>query len=132
LTLEYPVVIDTVPPLVGLLSVDHVVVKGGSEVTVYRASTDVVQTGVAVGGYFFPGHTGAFEDENTYVAFFSYPYDLGSVEPIFITAEDRAGNMVKKSLPVLVKPVHNDEGPGGPYVREHGGNGRPSNGFFNR
>jgi hypothetical protein len=104
LTLEYPVVIDTVPPLVGLLSVDHVVVKGGSEVTVYRASTDVVQTGVAVGGYFFPGHTGAFEDENTYVAFFSYPYDLGSVEPIFITAEDRAGNMVKKSLPVLVKP----------------------------
>lgn len=104
-TLEYPVVIDTVPPRVQLLSVDHVVVVGGSEVTAYRASDDVVKSGVSVGGYFFPGHTGAFRDADTYAAFFSYPYDLSAteVEPLFITAEDRAGNTVRKSLPVLVK-----------------------------
>jgi hypothetical protein len=81
-----------------------VVLQGGSEIIVYRASTDTVATGVEVGERFFPGHRGAFEDRDTHIAFFSYPYDLPPGEPLFIVAEDRAGNTTKKGLPVLVKP----------------------------
>jgi murein DD-endopeptidase MepM/ murein hydrolase activator NlpD len=102
--LEYPVVVDTRPPMVAVLSTDHVVLQGGSEITVYKASNDTVISGVKVGESFFPGHGGAFKDGDTFVAFFSYPYNLPVGEPIFIVARDRAGNSVKKSLPILVKP----------------------------
>ncbi|MFQ5900105.1 MAG: M23 family metallopeptidase [Thermodesulfobacteriota bacterium] len=103
-SLKYAVAVDTKPPLVTILTTDHVVIQGGSEITVYKASADTVTTGVKVGEYFFPGHKGTFEDENTYLAFFSYPYNLPPGEPIFIIAQDGAGNTVKKNLSILVKP----------------------------
>ncbi|MBI5286286.1 MAG: M23 family metallopeptidase [Deltaproteobacteria bacterium] len=102
--LEYSVVIDTKPPVVELLSTDHVVLQGGTEISIYRTSSDTATTGIKVGGYFFPGHKGLFKDKDTYLAFFSYAYNLPPGEPIFIVAEDRAGNGVKKGLPILVKP----------------------------
>jgi murein DD-endopeptidase MepM/ murein hydrolase activator NlpD len=104
--LEYPVVVDTVAPKIGLLSANHVVVLGGSEVAVFSASPDTVRAGVRVGDYFFPGQTGAFEDDDTYAAFFSYPYDLPPGVPLFIEAEDGAGNHYKRNLPALVKMRH--------------------------
>ncbi|MFQ5585900.1 MAG: M23 family metallopeptidase [Thermodesulfobacteriota bacterium] len=100
---EYPVEVDTVPPMVEILSSGHVVLQGGSDLTVYRSSPDTITTGVTVGDHFFPGRSGAFEDENTFLSFFSYPHNLSVGEPLFIVAEDRAGNRAKKHLPVLVK-----------------------------
>jgi hypothetical protein len=102
--LEHAVVVDTRPPMVEVLSTDHVVLQGGSEITIYKSSADTKTTGVKVGEYFFPAHSGVLENKDTYVSFFSYPYDLPSGEPLFIVAEDRAGNTFKKSLPILVKP----------------------------
>ncbi len=102
--LAYNVVVDTVPPQISILSADHVVRQGGSEVTVYKSSPDTVTTGVMIGEHFFPGYKGAFDDTDTYITFFSYPYNLAIGESVFITAKDRAGNAFRKSLPVLVKP----------------------------
>jgi murein DD-endopeptidase MepM/ murein hydrolase activator NlpD len=100
---EFKTTIDTKPPIIAVLSTDHVVTKGGTEIAVYEASPDTFTTGVKVGEHFFPGHKGAFEDEGKYISFFSYPYNLTVGEPLFIIASDRAGNTVKKNLPTLVK-----------------------------
>ena len=100
---EFKTTIDTKPPIIAVLSTDHVVTKGGTEIAVYEASSDTFTTGVKVGEHFFPGHKGAFEDEGKYISFFSYPYNLTVGEPLFIIASDRAGNTVKKNLPTLVK-----------------------------
>lgn len=101
--LEFKITIDTKPPIIAILSTDHVVTKGGTEIAVYEASSDTFTTGVKVGEYFFPGYKGAFEDERKYISFFSYPYNLPVGEPLFIIASDRAGNTVKKNLSILVK-----------------------------
>jgi murein DD-endopeptidase MepM/ murein hydrolase activator NlpD len=101
---EYAVEIDTVPPMVEILTSRHVVAQGGAEMTIYRASHDTVKTGVKVGDHLFHGQSGAFEEENIFLSFFSYPHDLRAGEPLFIVAEDSAGNRAKKHLPIHVNP----------------------------
>ncbi|MFQ5329471.1 MAG: M23 family metallopeptidase [Thermodesulfobacteriota bacterium] len=99
---EYAVEIDTVPPMVEILTSRHVVSRGGTEMTIYRSSHDTIKTGVKVGDTLFPGQSGAFEEDNIYLSLFSYPHDLPTGEPLFIVAEDSAGNRTKKHLPVHV------------------------------
>lgn len=104
--IEYDVTIDTAPPSIEVMSTDHVVLKGGSEAVVYRTSQDTVSTGVEVDGYFFKAYRNPFDDSDlkTHIALFSYPYNLKKGRPIFIVARDRAGNIAKRGLHVLVKP----------------------------
>lgn len=101
---EYNVTVDTVPPMIEVLSSDHVVLQGGAEAAVYRTSPDAVTAGVKVGEYFFPGYNGLFQDGSTYLTLFSYPYSLSKGEAVFIIVKDRAGNTSKKALSILVKP----------------------------
>ena len=103
---EYDVTVDTIPPSIEIISTDHVVLQGGSEAVVYRTSPDTETTGVEVDGHLFRAYRNPFDDTDlrTYIALFSYPYNLKRGKPIFIVAEDRAGNVAKRGLNVLVKP----------------------------
>ncbi len=103
---EYDITIDTIPPSIEIISTDHVVLQGGSEAVVYRTSPDTESTGVEVDGYFFRAYRNPFDDTDlrTRISLFSYPYNLKRGKPIFIVAVDRAGNVAKRGLNVLVKP----------------------------
>ncbi len=103
-SIDYRVSIDTVPPLIEIMSRDHVVRQGGSELAIYKVSPDTIETGIKIGDYFFKGYRSNSKDNGIYLAFFSYPYNLQSGKPVFIFAQDRAGNTFQKSLSVLVKP----------------------------
>ncbi len=100
---EYPVIVDTTPPRVELISRDHVVFVGGSEAVIFKTSPDTASAGVRIEENFFQAYGGAFENEDKQLALFSYPYGLKPGKSFFLEAVDMAGNIALRSLPVLVK-----------------------------
>jgi len=104
LVVEYPVEIDTTPPRIEVISGDHIVLVGGSEAVVFKSSPDTERAGVRIEGRFFPAYRGAFEDQDRFLGFFTYPYDLKPGKRFYVEAVDAAGNGSKRSLTVMVKP----------------------------
>ncbi len=100
---EYPVIVDTTPPTIGLLTRDHVVTRGGAEIAAFRTSADTVEAGIRIGERWFKAYNESLGDESRYLVFFSYPYDLEPGEPVVIEASDKAGNLSTRKLGILVK-----------------------------
>ncbi len=90
--LEKPIVIDTVPARIDVMSQAHNITQGGAGVAVYRLSETCVRSGVRVGDNFFPGHAGYFADTQTLLCFFALRHDQGRGTAIALEAEDAAGN----------------------------------------
>ena len=97
--------IDLVPPKAEIVSGDQYINHGGSGLVIYKASEDVTRSGVEVGEYFFPGHSGYFQDPNIYLAFFAFPYTLSPGDSISLIAEDAAGNTKTVNIPHKLKNV---------------------------
>jgi murein DD-endopeptidase MepM/ murein hydrolase activator NlpD len=97
--------IDLVPPKAEIVSGDQYINHGGSGLVIYKTSEDVERSGVEVGDYFFPGHSGYFEDKNIYLAFFAFPYSLSPGDSISLIAEDAAGNTKTVNIPHNLKNV---------------------------
>jgi murein DD-endopeptidase MepM/ murein hydrolase activator NlpD len=97
--------IDLVPPKAEIVSGDQYINHGGSGLVIYRTSEDATRSGVEVGEYFFPGHSGYFEDPNIYLAFFAFPYTLSPSDSISLIAEDAAGNTKTVNIPHKLKNV---------------------------
>ena len=89
---EKPVVIDTRKPNIEVLTSAHNINPGGAGLAIFRTSETCPQSGVQVGGKFFPGHAGYFQDPNVHLAFFALGYNQGRDTAIHLTAVDRAGN----------------------------------------
>ncbi len=97
--------IDLVPPKAEIVSGEQYINHGGSGLVVYKTSEDVARSGVEVGEYFFPGHRGYFEDQDIYLAFFAFPYNLSPGDSISLIAEDGAGNRKTVNIPRKLKNV---------------------------
>jgi murein DD-endopeptidase MepM/ murein hydrolase activator NlpD len=97
--------LDLVPPAADLLSTENYINHGGSALVVYKASPDVVKSGVTIGGYFFPGFKGDFAEDDVYLVFFAYPYNVPPGEKITLVAEDGAGNTKSANVPYTLKDV---------------------------
>ena len=97
--------LDLTPPAADLLSTENYINHGGSALVVYKTSPDVVKSGVTVGGYFFPGYKGQFAEEDVYLVFFAYPYNVPPGESITLIAEDGAGNRKSANVPYTLKGV---------------------------
>ncbi len=90
-------------PRVSVISSHHYVNLGGSEVVVYRATPEDVQSGVVVGDIEYPGYPAAgvniegvnIKDPAVRVAFFSLLYDQDVNTPIRVFARDPAGNTAR-------------------------------------
>jgi len=103
------------PPRVSVLSIQHYVNVGGSEVVVYRVSPDDVASGVRVGEFEYPGYpaNGAIadgvriDDPSVRVAFFALLYDQDPDTPMELFARDPAGNTARAPLEhrTFPKPV---------------------------
>ena len=89
------------PPRVAVVSTHHYVNHGGSEMVVYRASPEDVQSGVRVGDVAYPGFPerpgpqgseGGRTDPGLKVAFFALLHDQQLNTPTVAFARDEAGN----------------------------------------
>jgi murein DD-endopeptidase MepM/ murein hydrolase activator NlpD len=103
-TLVQPIEIDYTPPTVEVLTTQHYMRLGGSDVVVYKTSKDAVKSGVAVEHYFFPGSSGIFPDAQVSAAIFAVPQDLTTAAHPKVIAEDAAGNRREADFFVSVKP----------------------------
>ncbi len=90
-------------PRVSVVSTHHFVNLGGTEVIVYRATPDDVESGVVVGDVEYPGYpaSGAtvdgvkITDPAIRVAFFALLYDQDLNTPMRVYARDPAGNTAR-------------------------------------
>jgi murein DD-endopeptidase MepM/ murein hydrolase activator NlpD len=88
-----------VPPSLGLLSSQHYVAQGGSEVVVYQAGATSVRDGVEIGERFFPGFPLPGGAPGTRFALFALPWDTGNADDLRLVAADEVGN--RSTLPFV-------------------------------
>jgi len=102
--LVQPIEIDYTPPSLEVLTTQHYMRLGGSDVVVYKTSEDAVKSGVQVERYFFPGSSGVLSGTDVSVALFAVPQDLTRSARPKVVAEDAAGNRREADFFVSVKP----------------------------
>ncbi len=88
-----------VPPALGLLSSQHYVAQGGSEVVVYQTGSTSIRDGVEVGDRFFPGFPLPGGPEGSRFALFALPWDTGDATGVRLIAADEVDN--RSSLPFV-------------------------------
>ena len=100
--LNQPLIIDTKPPLISLVTKQNYLNLGGCGMVVFRTNEEV-RCGVQVGKTRYPGLPleGA---PNLYHAFFAIPYNLPKKTGLEITAQDKAGNTSRLRFPAQIKP----------------------------
>ncbi len=95
------------PPRVAVVSTHHYVNQGGSEMVVYRASPQDVDSGVRIGDLTYPGFPGTgarLRDPELKVAFFALLYNQSPDTPMEIFAQDVAGNQTRAQFEHRVFP----------------------------
>lgn len=96
--------IDVTPPRLEVLTSQHRMRVGGSELAVYRVSPDTAESGIVVTDSVFPGTAGYLADPALRVALFAIPYGQeGAVPQAF--AVDAAGNRRLAPLDIRVVPT---------------------------
>lgn len=93
-----PMRFDAMPPRMSIKSSVPYVHRGGTSCVVYSINKDVAQTGIVIGGMFFP----AFRQETgDFLCFFAFPYAMTVKEfTPNLVAVDVAGNSQSLNLPV--------------------------------
>jgi len=105
--LEKGVLIDTHPPKIEVLSQQHYISQGGSNLVIYRLSEPCPKSGVTAGDNFFPGYPAQDvlgpKAENVYLCFVALRYDQERSTPMEVTATDRAGNTTSAGFYYYIK-----------------------------
>ncbi len=83
---------DTRPPHAEVLSDQHYLRQGGSEAILYKVTEPGCSSGVQVGLHSFLGYPAVQHGEGTYIALFALAHDAALETPVFLWAEDSAGN----------------------------------------
>jgi murein DD-endopeptidase MepM/ murein hydrolase activator NlpD len=83
---------DSRPPQVAALSQQHYIRQGGCEAILYRVSSDAKASGVLVGGNAFVGYPVPGGPAENRICIFALSYDQAVETPMFLWAEDQAGN----------------------------------------
>ena len=96
--IEKKLIFDSRPPEVIILSDQHNIERGGSGLIIYKVVEENIKSGIQAGDSYFPGHSGLFENKNIHACFFALNYLQGPGTKISLIAEDRAGNITKKSF----------------------------------
>ena len=101
--IEKPVMIDSRPPEIDVLTRMHNINQGGAGLVIYKLSETCPDTGVMVGDHFYPAHAGYFDDADIYMALFALDYQQGAGTKMFIKATDRAGNSAQTGFPHYIR-----------------------------
>ena len=101
-TIDYPITIDTKPPMVEAISTPRYIIPGGSGAAFYRVKEAVGKSGVVVNDFFYPGFPLAgFQD--VFVAYIGLPYDTTGLANSFAMAQDKAGNEGRAAFGMILK-----------------------------
>jgi murein DD-endopeptidase MepM/ murein hydrolase activator NlpD len=98
--LRIPVIVDTQPPNVSVMSGLTYVRRGGSAIVVYRADADAVRSGVRVGEAWFYGRPTSGDER---IAVFAVPIDAAENPQVEVVAIDAIGNEAKAFFDVRVQ-----------------------------
>jgi hypothetical protein len=101
--METPVLIDTHPPKVDVLTRFHYVNQGGAGMVIYKLSEACPTTGVRVGDDFYPGMSGYFKNPNIMMAFFAVAHNQGSKTKIAIESTDSGGNTTRTGFSIGIR-----------------------------
>jgi len=102
-TVSAPITIDLTPPKVEVIASTQYLSPGGAGVVVYRVS-GANREAVTLGTRRFSGTPLGPPENNLRVALVALPYDWTSSTPLSVTAEDEAGNVGARGVPVEIKP----------------------------
>jgi len=83
---------DTKPPRADVLSDQHYIRQGGSEAILYRVNESNCSSGVQVGEHSFLGYPVVQHGAGVHIAIFAMAHDQKLETPVFLWAEDPAGN----------------------------------------
>lgn len=105
------------PPRLQVLSTHHYINQGGAEAIVYKVEPAGVTSGVMVGNRLFRGYPAAgaanlapdlpadrLSDPTVHVAFFALDWNQAGETPMFLHAEDEAGNRARTEFERRVFP----------------------------
>jgi murein DD-endopeptidase MepM/ murein hydrolase activator NlpD len=105
------------PPRLQVLSTHHYINQGGAEAIVYKVDPAGVPSGVMVGDHTFPGYPAAgaanlapdlpkdrLSDPTVHVAFFALDWNQDPNAPMYLFAEDEAGNRARADFERRVFP----------------------------
>ncbi len=94
-TFSRPVIVDTTRPKLRLLDAPRSMAAGGTSIVRYRVNEPVTAHGAVLNGHFYPGVPVRADDDLTLVAMLALPHDAQTIDEIYLTATDRAGNTVQ-------------------------------------
>ncbi len=100
---SYPVTVDLTPPKIEILASTRYVSPGGSGLVAFRV-TGAVRTSVTAGKLVLPSFAWGPAERGARVAMIALPWDFEPSAPLAITAEDEAGNVASRGIPVEFKP----------------------------
>ncbi|MDJ0623307.1 MAG: M23 family metallopeptidase [Desulfocapsaceae bacterium] len=98
-------IIDTIPPKIGMLHAERYIRNGGSGIVIYEITGDVSRHGAEIDGFYHGGHPVGDGRDNVYIAYIALPYDAEGIGKAAIIAEDVAGN----SSSYVFSPVFQQE-----------------------
>jgi len=101
--LSIPVLIDTRPPRVELVSGLTYVYRGGSAAAVYRLDETPASDGIQVDDLFYRGFPHPSGEENLRVALFAVPVEGPPSPSVRVVASDAAGNAASQRFPARVQ-----------------------------
>jgi murein DD-endopeptidase MepM/ murein hydrolase activator NlpD len=96
---------DSHPPQLAVLSQQHYIRQGGCEAILYRTSADAKASGVLVGRTSFVGYPIPNGPVDNRICVFALSYDQPVETPMFLWAEDQAGNRAQMNFWKKVFPT---------------------------
>jgi murein DD-endopeptidase MepM/ murein hydrolase activator NlpD len=100
---SFPITIDLTPPKVEIVAATQYLSPGGAGIIVYRVS-GAAREGVMLGTTRFAGTPTGPPEQNMRVVLVALPYDWTRTSPLSVTAQDEAGNVTTRGVPVEIKP----------------------------
>jgi murein DD-endopeptidase MepM/ murein hydrolase activator NlpD len=84
--------IDTIPPKIQILHSEKYITQGGTGIVIYQVSDKDSRHGVEINGIFNPGYLLNEKRADTYISYFSLPFDAVKIDSSVVSATDLAGN----------------------------------------
>ena len=101
----YPLVLDTVPPVVTLLESPANIKPGSVGIVVYKSAEPLEKHGVLLNGHFHQGFPLAARGVNTYGTIFSAPFYTMTIKESVVEVSDRAGNKTNTPFQVNLRSM---------------------------
>ena len=96
-------IVDPEPPEITTLYSQRYIMNGGTAFAFFKLSDDVEKVYIQMENLKFNCLSGVFKNKSVYTCVFPYPYYWETKKEIFVSAEDKAGNITTVKIPYRFK-----------------------------